>query len=104
MPVLFFLFNNTHQLNTGSLYVRQSGAKLVEQMDQVSLSNGLCWALDNKTLYYIDSFRRLIYSFDYDVETGQLGATSCSNQFDFIANRSNCFPFYSESQRVGELE
>lgn len=59
----------------GSLYVRKSGAaKLTQQMTKVSLSNGLAWSHDGKTLYYIDSTKRVIYSLDFDMESGQIGA------------------------------
>ena len=38
----------------------------------VTISNGLGWSLDNKTMYYIDSPPRHIYSFDYNLTDGAI--------------------------------
>lgn len=56
----------------GALYLMSKDGKLTEQVEKVSLSNGLAWSLDTKTLYYIDSLVRLIYAFDYDNATGKI--------------------------------
>ncbi|MDQ8186225.1 SMP-30/gluconolactonase/LRE family protein [Pelagicoccus sp. SDUM812002] len=36
----------------------------------VTCSNGLAWGLDHKTLYYIDSPQRVVWAYDFDLETG----------------------------------
>jgi L-arabinonolactonase len=35
-------------------------------------SNGPCWSLDGRTLYFADTTRKLIYAYDYDVDTGDV--------------------------------
>lgn len=56
--------------NAGSLY-RIDADRIPEKViDQVSISNGICWSLDEKTLYYIDSPTRKIQAFDFDLEKG----------------------------------
>lgn len=38
----------------------------------VTVSNGLAWSADGRTLYYIDSPTRCVQAFDFDGETGAL--------------------------------
>lgn len=37
-------------------------------------SNGPCWSLDNKTLYFTDTMLGTIFAYDYDVERGTVSA------------------------------
>ena len=48
-------------------------------MSPVSISNGIGWSKDNKTMYYVDSLPRKVYKFDYDEKMGTI-----SNQREFI--------------------
>jgi sugar lactone lactonase YvrE len=41
-------------------------------LDSVSISNGLAWAPDGRTLYYVDSPTRRVQAFDFDSATGAL--------------------------------
>lgn len=38
----------------------------------MSLSNGLAWSPDNKTMYFIDSLAHAVDAFDYDIEQGEI--------------------------------
>ena len=49
----------------GALY--SYGSKIEKKFHPVSLSNGLAWSLDNTKMYFIDSTKRVIYSFDFDI-------------------------------------
>lgn len=55
----------------GSLY-SFDGKQVRHHVDKVSLSNGLTWSNDRKTMYYVDSVKRLLYGFDYDDASGTL--------------------------------
>lgn len=37
------------------------------------VSNGPCWAPDDKTFYFADSMKGEIYAYEYDIETGDVG-------------------------------
>ncbi len=55
----------------GKLYVLDPGADALRQIDDdIFLSNGPCWSPDDKIFYHADSIRKLIYAYDYDIETG----------------------------------
>jgi sugar lactone lactonase YvrE len=45
----------------------------------IQISNGIGWSPDHTTMYYTDSPRRIIYAYDFDLESG-----SISNRRDFI--------------------
>ena len=55
----------------GTLY-SFDGNQAVPLLNGVTVSNGLAWSPDYKTLYYIDTPTREVKAFDYDVATGQI--------------------------------
>jgi len=57
----------------GSLY-RLDPRGLERVLSPVSISNGIDWSLDGGTMYYVDSPDHRIYTFEFDVDTGELGA------------------------------
>lgn len=42
------------------------------KLEDIDLSNGMDWTADRKTMYYIDSWPRKVYAFDYDEKTGTI--------------------------------
>jgi len=56
--------------NVGSLYRLNRNLSADKLFDQVSISNGMTWTLDQKTFYYIDSPTRRIDVFDCDMASG----------------------------------
>lgn len=56
----------------GSLYCLDTDGTIKKHLDKISISNGLAWSADDKTMYYIDSIPRCVYSFDYDIENGSI--------------------------------
>lgn len=54
----------------GGLYSLERG-RLTQLDGDIFLGNGPCWSPDNRTLYHADSLRHLIYTYDYDLETGR---------------------------------
>lgn len=61
------------ELHKGHLFSLDLDGKLKTHLDKISISNGLAWTEDKKTMYYIDSIPRQVYAFDYDIENGSIG-------------------------------
>lgn len=43
-----------------------------EMQDSVTISNGITWSLDEKTMYYIDTDRGNVRAYNYDKTTGEI--------------------------------
>ena len=56
----------------GSLY-RLDPDLTCHKMDTgITVSNGIAWSPDNKTMYYSDSRSRVCYNYDFDIATGAI--------------------------------
>lgn len=55
----------------GALYCYDG--TLRKMLDGTSISNGICWSADNKTMYYIDTPERNIRAYEFDLQSGTLG-------------------------------
>ncbi len=58
--------------DTARLYRIDADRSVHVMRERVTISNGLAWSLDRRTLYYIDSPTRIVQAFDYDDETGAI--------------------------------
>jgi sugar lactone lactonase YvrE len=57
----------------GKLYALDPGANELREIDDgITLSNGPCWSVDDRTFYHADSILKLIFAYDYDIATGTL--------------------------------
>lgn len=57
---------------TGSLYCMEADHSLTRKFGPVTVSNGLVWTRDARTMYYIDSPRKNILAFDFDISSGSI--------------------------------
>jgi sugar lactone lactonase YvrE/DNA-binding IclR family transcriptional regulator len=60
----------------GNLYRLDARTKLKRMVEEVTISNGLAWSPDNRTMYFADSGRYTVYAYDFDMATGELGERS----------------------------
>lgn len=54
-----------------SLYKFEKGV-LIKVLNEITISNGICWSGDGKTMYYIDTPTSSVQAFDFDVAKGFL--------------------------------
>lgn len=66
---------------TAALYLLDDDHNLSEMVSGVTISNGLGWSPDNKTMYYTDSMARTIWAYDFDLVTGAI-----RNRRDFLVD------------------
>jgi sugar lactone lactonase YvrE len=58
--------------STSSLYRLDPDGSFHTMETGITVSNGIGWSPDNRTMYYADSERRLIYAYDFDAATGAI--------------------------------
>lgn len=54
-----------------SLYSLEQGVAR-QQLDSITISNGIVWSKDQKTMYYIDTPDGNVKAFDYEISTGNI--------------------------------
>ncbi|CAG4928753.1 unnamed protein product [Colias eurytheme] len=59
-------------LKKGSLYRVDPDGQTHRVVDNIDISNGLCWDVKEKAFYYTDSFEYAVRRYDYDIETGDI--------------------------------
>ncbi|CAN8025380.1 unnamed protein product [Ixodes persulcatus] len=74
------LFHNENARGVNNFYCYSKG-KVTQKMPQISLSNGIAWTSDNRTMFYNDSVPGTTYAFDFDVDTGDI--SNCRVFIDF---------------------
>ncbi len=57
---------------TGSFYSMEPDRTVKKWFGGVGISNGLAWTADEKKMYYVDTTPQAVYSFDFDVEKGEI--------------------------------
>jgi len=48
----------------------------------IIVSNGPCWSPDDRTFYFADTFRKVIYAYDYDIDSGNVRSRRVFTTFD----------------------
>jgi len=56
----------------GALYSVSGNGESKKVLNDVTLSNGICWSPDEKKMYYQDSPLRTVSCFDYDINNGEI--------------------------------
>jgi sugar lactone lactonase YvrE len=65
-------FSLKFERGAGALYRIDPDLTLTCLLPGVSVSNGIGWSPDERTLYFVDTSSRGIDAFDYDIETGAI--------------------------------
>lgn len=56
----------------GALYTLVGNNKVKTHLQKVSIANGLAWNVALKKMYYIDSPKRTVDQYDYDIIKGEI--------------------------------
>ncbi len=56
----------------GSLYRLDPSGDVARMIEDVSVSNGLCWSRDDRTMYFIDSLAHGVDAFSFDPDAGKI--------------------------------
>jgi len=59
--------------DAGALYRLGVDGRVERVLEPVTISNGIDWSDDGRTMFYVDSATRRVDAFDFDVATGALG-------------------------------
>jgi len=62
----------TQDTASGGLYVLEGLDGIDQKLDNVTISNGIVWSADAKTMYYIDTPTGVVKAFDYVLADGQI--------------------------------
>lgn len=60
--------------DSASLYCVDSSGALSRHLGGIQISNGLCFSPDSRYCYFADTPRRAIFRYDFDADSGRLGA------------------------------
>lgn len=60
------------QKGAAALYRMDKDKSFHQVLDKVTISNGLVWSADKKTMYYVDSPTLTVQAFDYDDASGAI--------------------------------
>lgn len=60
------------QRKSGALYCLDKDGTVRKVLDAVGISNGMAWSRDNRTMYYIDTMRKNVEAFDFDLDSASL--------------------------------
>ncbi len=82
----------------GSLYSLDGSFVLHKHETDIGISNGLCWSPESKYLYFADSARRTIYSYEFDPDSGAI-----ENRKVFVETGRGAFPDGAEIDSNGCL-
>ena len=56
----------------GNLYMMDHEGVVSKKIEGVTISNGLAWSPDYRTLYYIDTPTQQVVAFNYDISSGKI--------------------------------
>lgn len=56
----------------GALYTLVGKHQVKTHLTKVSIANGLAWNVEKKKMYYIDSPRRTVDVYDFDIDKGEI--------------------------------
>ncbi len=60
------------EANRGALYCLEIDHSVKKKIEPVTISNGIVWTADHKTMYYVDTALNSVRAYDYDIDSGDI--------------------------------
>lgn len=81
------LNDDDHRGGHGALYRIDPGWKPEKILENISVSNGICWNAERNAMYYTDTPTGELWRFDYDDATGEVGNQTVAVEVDTADGR-----------------
>jgi len=79
--------NENRDAPSAALLRLEDDLRLTRVLDDLTISNGLAWSPDGRTMYHADTPQRVVHAYDYDVETGVPGRRRVFAQWSGLRDR-----------------
>lgn len=64
--------NDVRRDPTGSLYRLDADHRCTKMRDDIIVPNSICWSPDDRTMYFADTYRFRIMTYDFDADAGTI--------------------------------
>jgi L-arabinonolactonase len=64
--------NTDHRTPTAALWCLEADRKPILKQDGLVVGNGIAWSPDDRSMYLADSFTRIVWRYDFDIDSGAL--------------------------------
>ena len=64
--------HDTQRDPMGTLYRLDADGRCTAMLSDFVLPNAICWSPDDRTMYFADTHRQLVWAFDYDLDDGAI--------------------------------
>jgi len=71
----------------GTLYCLEPDGRCRTVFDGFVLPNAICWSLDDRTMYFADTHRQVIWAYDYDIDDGAVSGRRVFKDWTHQAGR-----------------
>ncbi|XP_077546638.1 regucalcin-like [Haemaphysalis longicornis] len=83
--------DNILQKENGSLFsVDPVTLEVRSHVTKVNISNGMTWSPDNRSMFFVDSYSRIVYSFGFDASSGTLSNKQVFVDFNVRDEYKDC--------------
>lgn len=64
--------NDTQRTDDGNFYSVGTDFSIAKWFDGINIPNGVCFSPDDKTMYFADTPKKMIWAFDFDIDEGRI--------------------------------
>jgi len=68
----FGSMNDKQRADDGSFYSIDPDLSVAKWFDGINIPNGVCFSPDDRTMYFADTPKKMIWAFDFDIDEGRI--------------------------------